>query len=178
MKQPDDERIWLAALRRGEVTALRWAYEAYGEKMLNLAYRMLGRREDAEDAVQDVWLKLPAVAAGFQGNSAFGTWLYSIMRNQCLMRLESESNRRRLLNESLSEPTPEGRDKLEDSDLLEHLLARLEPEEKALLWLKEADGLGIRELAAIFDAPEGTVKARLSRIRERLRRVFEEVGYG
>ncbi len=177
------EKDWIDRLQGKDMEALRWVYEQYGTSLLNLAYRILGDRYEAEDRLQELILKLPESIRSFKGNSLLGTWLYRIMHNLCLMQLGATGNRGRLLREfhaegGLDESRIGDQAEWELKDKLNRLLNLLEPENRALLWLKEAEGLSLRELADIFSAPEGTLKARLSRSREKLKRALEENDYG
>jgi RNA polymerase sigma-70 factor (ECF subfamily) len=95
----------------------------------------------------------------------------------CLTRLQQAGNRQRLLEENLAGAgfeSGEGRDAYEVSDLLAKALAVLDPETRSLLWLKEGEGLPLKELSETFKLPEGTLKSRLSRARDRVREFLEK----
>ena len=170
----DPERKSLAKLRAGDLEGLRWIYEKHAERILNQCYRILLSREQAEDVVQDLFIRLPSLVADFRGDSALSTWLYRVAHNMCLTRLQQARNRGRLEEENLSGDEGAGRDALEDSDLLAKALAVLDPETRSLLWLKEGDGVPLKELSETFKLPEGTLKSRLSRARDRVREYLEK----
>ena len=167
------ERKSLARLRAGDMEGLRWIYERYSERVLNQAYRILLSREQAEDVMQDLFIKLPAMISEFRGDSALGTWLYRVAHNMCLTRLQQSRNRSRLEEENLS-GSESSSDAYETSDLLAKALAVLDPETRSLLWLKEGEGLSLKELSESFKLPEGTLKSRLSRARDRVREFLEK----
>lgn len=167
------ERKSVARLRAGDLEGLRWIYERYSERILNQSYRILLSREQAEDVVQDLFIKLPAMIGEFRGDSAVGTWLYRVAHNMCLTRLQQSRNRSRLEEENLAgSESPD--DPYEASDLLAKALAVLDPETRSLLWLKEGEGLSLKELSESFKLPEGTLKSRLSRARDRVREFLEK----
>lgn len=168
------ERKSLARLRAGDLEGLRWIYEQYAERLLNQCYRILLSREQAEDLVQDLFIRLPAMVADFRGESALSTWLYRVAHNMCLTRLQQSRNRGRLEELNLSGDEGSMRDAYEVSDLLAKALAVLDPETRSLLWLKEGEGVPLKELSETFKLPEGTLKSRLSRARDRVREFLEK----
>jgi RNA polymerase sigma-70 factor (ECF subfamily) len=169
------EKKNIARLRNGELEGLRWMYENYSEKVLNQCYRILLSREQAEDVVQDLFIRLPDIIGDFRGESALGTWLYRVAHNMCLNRLQQAANRLRLEAENNADFLPSGPgDSYEVSDLLGKALATLDAETRSLLWLKEGEGVPLKELSVTFKLPEGTLKSRLSRARERLKGFLEK----
>lgn len=171
---PDPERRSLERLKAGDLEGLRWIYDRFAERLLNQCHRILLSREQAEDVVQDLFIKLPDALAEFRGESALGTWLYRVAHNMCLTRLQQAGNRQRLLEENLAGGGDERSDVYEVSDLLAKALAVLDPETRSLLWLKEGEGLPLKELSETFKLPEGTLKSRLSRARDRVREFLEK----
>lgn len=173
---PDQELV--LGLRRRDMGALRAAYERHGERVQRLCRRLLGRPADAEDAAQDVFLKLLERAGAFDGRARFSTWLHRLTVNTCLHRLERERLR---LVRPLPEPDQAPADagaapeeslaRTETRLALERLLARLSGEHRAVLVLRELEGLSYREIAAALEVPEGTVMSRLARARAELVRL-------
>ena len=175
---PDPDRALARRLERRELGALREAYERHGERVQRLCLRLLGRPADAEDAAQDVFLRLFERAGRFDGRARFSTWLHRLTVNLCLHRLERERLRRaRPLAEDggdLRDPgdePPETLTRTESREHLQALLARLSPEHRTVLVLRELEGLAYAEIAAVLDVPEGTVMSRLARARESLVRL-------
>lgn len=169
------EKKSIARLRNGEQEGLRWMYENFSERILNQCYRILLSREQAEDVVQDLFMRLPDIIGDFRGESALGTWLYRVAHNMCLNRLQQAANRLRLESENNADFLPAGAgDSYEVSDLLGKALATLDPETRSLIWLKEGEGIPLKELSVTFKLPEGTLKSRLSRARERLKGFLEK----
>ena len=168
------ERKSLARLRAGDLEGLKWIFEAFSQRLINQCYRILLSREQAEDVVQDLFVRLPEIVGEFRGESALGTWLYRVAHNMCLTRLQQAGNRRRLEEANLAADDLAPRDAYEISDLLGKALAGLDPETRSLLWLKEGEGVPLKELSGIFKLPEGTLKSRLSRARDRVREFLEK----
>lgn len=168
------EKQALERIRGGDLQGLKTLYDMHALNLLNQSWRILQNRAAAEDSVHDLFLKLPEALKGFRGESSLRTWLFRAMHNHCLNLLSIESNRRALLRRELPSEEPLSQEPmastaLENHDLLQRALDYLEPDTRSLLWLKEAEGLSLKELVAIFEEPEGTLKARLSRAREKLR---------
>jgi RNA polymerase sigma factor (sigma-70 family) len=173
------EKKSLEELRAGRLEGLRLIYETYAERLLNQCYRILLSREQAEDVVQDLFLRLPGIIGEFRGESALGTWLYRVAHNMCLNRLQQAKNRAKLewenAGEHAGELAPRGRGtSVELNDLLAKALAGLDAETRSLLWLKEGEGVPLKELSDIFKMPEGTLKSRLSRARDKVKEYLDQ----
>jgi RNA polymerase sigma-70 factor (ECF subfamily) len=168
------EKKLIEQLKSGDLKALESVYKNYAEKILNQSYRILLSREAAEDIVHDLFISLSRRLQGFKGESSLGTWLYRVAHNLCLERLRQEKNRKRLLQEHGKAVDSLRDTKIEDRDLLQQAMEILDPETRSLLWLKEGEGLEIRELSQTLEIPEGTLKSRLSRGREKLRHWMEK----
>ncbi len=167
----------LTQVLAGDLAGLRVLYDLHASTLLNQAWRLLQAREAAEDAVHDLFLRLPEILSQFRGESSLRTWLFRAMHNQCLNVLSVAGHRRHLLQREWNagdetSPEPSAAAVLEIQDTLHRAMSQLEPETRSLLWLKEAEGLSIKELSVIFNEVEGTIKARLSRARERLRHIL------
>lgn len=169
------ERKSLEELREGRLEGLHWIYETFSERLLNQCYRILLSREQAEDVVQDLFVRLPEIVGEFRGESALGTWLYRVAHNMCLNRLQQAKNRAKLEWENAEELAPRARGgSVELTDLLSKALAGLDAETRSLLWLKEGEGVPLKELSAILKLPEGTLKSRLSRARDKVKEYLEQ----
>lgn len=143
---------------------------------------MLGNREDAEEAVQDIFLKAHRGLADFRGESEIRTWLYRITVNTCLTRLrkarpdfvypdadESESGSR-WDGIASDDETPEHLAIESDSkDLVTRAMELILPEEKEILLLYHVDELRYEEIARVLEIPIDTVGVRLYRARKKLR---------
>ena len=162
-------------LRRGDRAALELAYRHFGARVHATCRGLLGNAADAEDAVQEVFLKLRERATQFDGVSRFSTWLFRISVNHCLQRLEKGRLRsvEQLPQDGPSEFADRGASPLELAhahdarEVLERRLAELNDEHRAVLVLRELNDLSYAQIAAVLDVPVGTVMSRLARARER-----------
>ena len=166
-------------LKNGDMEGLRWIYENFSKRILNQGYRILLSSEQAEDMMQDLFLKLPQTIQDFRGESGLGTWLFRVAHNMCITRLQSAKNHSHLENENIETLSPSSNAvHYEDTDILNKALAVLDAETRSLLWLKDGEGIPLNELAITFKAPEGTLKSKLSRARARIKEVMEkDLGY-
>jgi RNA polymerase sigma-70 factor (ECF subfamily) len=132
-----------------------------------VALRMLGNETDAEDAAQDAFVQAWRNLAGFRADAAFSTWMYRIVSNRCLNMLRAR-RRTEPLPEDREAPTSrpdriaEGRWQVED---LARAIARLTPEQRAPLVLRELEGCSYEEIADALDLSMSAVKSRLHRAR-------------
>ena len=150
--------------------------EDYAQGVYTHAHRMLGSREEAEEAAQDVFLRIHRSLAGFQGRAKISTWIWRITTNVCLTRREvqrksmtvplDEEAAARVSDES---PGPECSFIIrEERDRLGRLIASLPDREAAAITLFYMEGMDYKEIARILDIPAGSVATALHRGRERL----------
>jgi len=166
-----DETDLLAACRRREVRAFEQIYLAHGARLKSIAYRILGNRPDAEDAVQETFLKLYRGIEAFQAQSAIGTWLCRILINACY---DLARKRRREADSQPDEKTAGPKNQLPLKVALDDALRRIHPRHRMVFLLFEVEGLRHAEIAAILEVPEGTSKAWLFEARNELRRMLTE----
>jgi RNA polymerase sigma-70 factor (ECF subfamily) len=144
----------------------------------NYVYRiclgMLGHAQDAEDAAQEAFVRAFSRLESFQGNSAFRTWLHRVTVTTCLDFLRRKKPSIPLDDliemEEPKRPAPELR--LEVAEALDSL----NPEERATLVLREADGLSYTEIADAMGCSVEAVRSRLYRARQHFRRVYSSEG--
>jgi RNA polymerase sigma-70 factor (ECF subfamily) len=162
---------------------LRWERPIYA-----LAYRVLGREEDARDVCQEAFLRAFRGIKGFKGEAKFSSWLYRITLNLCRDWMRRERR-------SPTVPTPEGVDVLElaasrahpatsvdelawQSEMGRHIarvMARLPEEQRTAVILKEYHGLTFQEIADLQGCPLSTVKTRLYQGLSVLRRELKTI---
>ena len=142
--------------------------EEYAARLYAVAYRLLGNRADAEDAVQRALLKAFEARESYVSRWAVSTWLYRVLTNVCIYELR---RRRRTPPEEL----PRGRTgaAVERLDLA-RALDTVPREARVLLALHYVNGLGYRELATIRGISVNTVKSQLARGKAILKRALEE----
>ena len=154
---------------------LESVYREHGARVYCLCLQILRQPADAEDAVQEVFLKVLDRGAQFEGRARFTTWLHRMTVNLCLHRLERERVRLALPLESDgpaagASPAQQAETR-DEAARAAALLARLPLEQRLALYLREVEGLSYREIAQSLEIPVGTVMSRIARAREGLSRL-------
>lgn len=169
--QGDIDRA-LALAREGDAEAFAIIIRHHDERMRGLAFRLLGDRELMDDALQEAYLHAFRALPEFRGEAQLSTWLYRIVYNACVDEIRRRDRTRKLEERALAVAVQDPVDHtepVERASVVRAALRALPPEERAVAWLVDGEGLGYREVAAILGLAEGTVASRLSRARESLR---------
>lgn len=160
-----DEAPLVEAARRGQASAFEQLFHTHGGRMKSVAMNLLGNTADAEDAVQEAFLKLYRSLPGFKGESLLSTWLYRILVNTCY---DMGRRRRRRAEPPAPEPeqAPAPDPPAPEADLplrltLERAVAGLREPQRTVFLLYEVEGFKHREVAQILGIPEGTSKHAL-----------------
>ncbi len=149
--------------------------DMYSAQVYNHALSLLRSREDAEEATQDVFLKISKAIELFRGDAKLSTWIWRITANVCYTRLA----KKRIDSESIDEfvsavEDPHSLsaeiDRKESRRLIDEALASVPQQQASILLLYYFEGISYKEIAAVFNIPEGTVAIQLHRGRERLRK--------
>ena len=152
-----------------DLGAFEALYASHGPRMKSLALNMLGNRSDAEDAVQEAFLRAYRSRASFRQDASLWTWVYRILLNTC----RDVGRRRTTRGETpLDEPQLDHPARDVDQPLrlaLKNALDELSPIYREVFVLCEVEGHTHREVAEILDIPEGTSKGRLFEARQRLK---------
>ena len=164
-------------MNRTDLTDFNEFVRKYQDRIYNLCRYMLRDPQDAQDAAQDTFLKAYRGLKEFRPEASLYTWLYRIAVNTCLDY--KRRTRRTSLNESLPEDRPSDAPS-PDKDLesrqrgeaLQSALQKLPGKMRAAIVMREIEGLSYEEIAESLQASVGTVKSRISRAREELRRIL------
>src|SRR5207245_7259733 len=188
----EDEHLLVAAAKRGDAAAFEELVNRYERKIFRLAQNITGNREDAEDAMQDAFLKSYAHLKEFQGDSRFYTWLVRIAVNESLMRLRKRKPNQISLDEPVGTdddimprevedwgPSPEQRyAQTELQQILNNAIENLDPPYRTVFVLRDVEELSTEETAALLGISVPAVKSRLLRARlksrERLQSYFRQ----
>ncbi|MCH7725731.1 MAG: RNA polymerase sigma factor [Planctomycetes bacterium] len=152
----------------GDRDAQRELYEQYHRSVYRMVARMVGHAQ-ADDVTQDVFVKVFRGLRGFRGTSEFSTWLYRIAINECLRQRGSGGLPPSPLHEEPIDPTGEPGQQLEQAELLERALNRLDAQLRAVFLLRELEGLTYDQIASVLEIPPGTVASQLNRAKTQLR---------
>jgi RNA polymerase sigma-70 factor (ECF subfamily) len=177
------EHLLVAIARAGEHSAFVELCRRQRAMMLRYARRITGNVEDAEDALQDAWMRAYTHLKSFDGRSAFASWVTRIVNNSALIILRKRRQRRELsLDEPLyvdaaqtlevveRSPNPEERyGAIEMEEILQRAICRLSPTLRGAIEIRRAFDGPIDVLAAMADVSVPTMKSRLHRARMRLR---------
>jgi RNA polymerase sigma-70 factor (ECF subfamily) len=166
--------------KRGDLSAFEEIVRKYQDRIYNLCRYMLQDTQDAQDAAQDVFMKAYAGLKVFKPDASLYTWLYRIAVNTCLDH-KKKSRPAQLRDESFvndlasTEPSPEQRyQSKEIGQAIQVALQKLPEPLRAVIVLKEIEDLSYEEIAEVLHTSLGTVKSRISRAREELRRLLQK----
>ena len=185
------EKAQIQQLQAGSEEAFRWLVSRYAPAVYRLACRLLNNPADASDVAQEVFLKVFRGVGQFHGDSSLKTWIYHIAVNT-VWNQNRWWRRHRGAECALETTDPEtgmeelpvaedGPDPLqsvlshETQDLVQTALGRLEESHRLVLVLREIEGFSYEEIAEVLKVSAGTVKSRLARARQSLRRALETV---
>jgi RNA polymerase sigma-70 factor (ECF subfamily) len=184
---PTDEEL-IEQIKQGKDDALEKLVTRYEDRVYNLAYRMLGNREDAEDVLQDTFLNVIRSLDKFEGKSTFSTWLYRIAANAALTKIRKKSKREKSESEflddvysvkqaahaglTLTDWSANPATRLLDEEArreMEKAIAELPEIYRAVFVLRDVQDLPAAEVAEVLDLSVAAVKSRLHRARLYLR---------
>ncbi|MCE2455777.1 MAG: RNA polymerase sigma factor [Gemmatimonadetes bacterium] len=184
--QPDVERELIRKCRSGEHRFFEPLVRAYEVAGLRLAVAMLGNIEDAEDVLQEAFLKAYSSLESFEDGKPFGPWFFQILRNRC--RDQLRRRKARFARELLDEPDPATtiasdathperiRQKNAARELLWRGLGEISADHREVIVLKELQGFRYGEIGEMLGVPEGTVASRLFNARTALRDAIIRLG--
>ncbi|MBK8939567.1 MAG: sigma-70 family RNA polymerase sigma factor [Polyangiaceae bacterium] len=189
----DDESAFVARLVARDEAAFNQLVVQYERRVFALVFRMLGRREEAEDLAQEVFVQVFKAIDQFRGDSKLSTWIYRIAVNLCKNRTKYLS--RRQVGEqddvdAMADRAPLSAakgvsvgdisrpDELVEGMQLEvivkHAISQIDPEFREVLILRDVEDMAYEEIAAVTGLPDGTVKSRIHRARAQLRALVEK----
>jgi RNA polymerase sigma-70 factor, ECF subfamily len=172
-----EDAVLAAGCLSGDLRAYERLYAMHGTRMKNLARNLLGNPMDAEDAVQETFLKVQRSIAGFRGQSSFVTWTYRILINTCYDARRSRLRKKEIANDESSEsPRPEPRASVAHPSLrmaLERALASLTRHQRDVFLLYEVEGFRHAEIAGMLEITETASKNTLFQAKKNLRQLLE-----
>jgi RNA polymerase sigma-70 factor (ECF subfamily) len=185
-----DETALIERFLSGDETAFDQIVERYQDLVFNLALRMLGRRDEAYDLSQEVFLQIYQKLGSFRREASLRTWIYRIVLNRAKNRQRWWRRREREMTAvTVEDAERQGSMELSTSvavgvallpdralerkelgKILQEAIATLPFDQRTILLLKEIEGLSYEEISRTLDLAIGTVKSRLARARKALRR--------
>jgi len=187
---PDDsiERRFVERLQRHDERAFNELVDVYSPRVYRLVVRMLGRRDEAEDMAQEVFVQVFKGIGQFRGESKLGTWIYRVAINLCKNRSKYLSRRHDDKQDALDavadwQPLHQAKgvtsgeisrpdhlvEGMQIEALMRRCIAELDPDFREALILRDVENLSYEEIIEITGVAEGTVKSRIHRARALLR---------
>ncbi len=183
-----NDKLLIDRCKRGERDAFDTLVRTYEKRVYNLAYRLSGNYDEAQDIVVESFIRVFQALKMFRGDANFSTWLFRIVTNVYLDRRKRTRNKQHLSLEEYIEldensvsrqvedqgPTPDViAEANERTDLLQQAIASLPDYQRTMIVLYHTEGLAYDEIAEVLSLPIGTVKSRLNRARLTLREKLE-----
>lgn len=175
--------------KAGDIDSFEQLIAAHQKKAFNIAYRILGNLEDANDVTQEALIKAYRGIINFNGKSSFSTWLYTIVNNACIdfirknrktnvtyldREYETEEGSYKVQVYSNEESPEELFEKKEVQKLVHESINRLSYEHRRIIVLRDIQQFSYQEIAQILNCSEGTVKSRINRARSNLKMLIQE----
>jgi len=184
MKHLSDQEL-MAVVQGGDYSPASEIYDRYSARIYNFAFRFLKNAEAAEDATQEVFVKMLKHANQFHGDAKLSTWLFSITANWCRDYLRKADNKAKESDDVLvtlpapNELSPERKLELRENEVrVRKALDALTPEQREAILLSRYQGLSYAEIAQIAGCSEGAVKTRVFRAMETLKKALTGQGSG
>lgn len=173
----------LTKASQGDVGCFKEIYKAAGGFVYNVAFRVVGSKEDAEEVTQEVFLTLHRKLKEFRFQSSFKTWVYRITVNHAINYAKKAKKDRHNAVEydknlnavPVAAQARADMEQKEKEHLVKTLLSNLNPDQRACVVLRNIEGLSYQEIAASLGININTVRSRLKRAREALMTFGKEV---
>jgi RNA polymerase sigma-70 factor (ECF subfamily) len=159
----------MAAVASGDETALATLIDRYAASVHAYLLRHSGNREDADDLLQETWVRVARSAGSFDTARRFRSWIYGIATNLARDLFRRRMTRERALRDLAAHPPEASSADSVDHGELRERIAELPENMRAVLLLRYYEGMSEAEMAEILDVPRGTIKSRLHAALRRLR---------
>ena len=179
-KKVTDEELVKLYLETQNVAYFNLIYKRYSGKIFGKSLSLLKSESEAEDATQDIMMKILMNMSKFSGKSRFSTWIYSITYNYCIDFLRRKKKDPSIYVDDFIENL-DVEDDVEDRFLLEMNVKRLKviledipTGDKAILLMKYQDEMSIKEIGEILDKSESAIKMKIKRAKQKFRKTFKD----
>jgi len=156
-------------------------YSRYSSKIFGKCLSILKDEEKAEDATQEIFVKILLNLAKFGGKSKFSTWIYSITYNFCIDSIRKKKKDKSVLVDDLTNEHDTADDGVEDRFLLEMnvrrlkvILEKIPTTDKAILLMKYQDEMSIKEISEILDKSESAIKMKIKRAKQKFKKTHKD----
>lgn len=184
----EEEKKLIQQVLHGDHQAFAQLVERYEDRVYGLCLRMSNDREEAKDLAQEAFFKAWRGLRFYKAEAGFSTWLYRLTTNVCIDHLRQAKRRSAIsltasdeeaVEFDVEDPSPTPEEQLQDQmrkQAVEQAMARLEEEFRLVLTLRVIEERSYDEIAEILDLKVGTVKSRLARAREKLKKLLLQDG--
>ncbi len=176
-----DEELIKKYLATQESRYFDQLYLKYSSKVFSKCISLLKNEAAAQDATQDIFLKIFLNLSKFGGKSKFSTWIYSITYNYCIDIIRKGKKEKNIFSEDI-ENAPDIAEEVPDSALLEMevkklkvILDKIPVGDKAVLLMKYQDDMSIREISDSLDKSESAIKMKIKRAKHKVQKVYKEI---
>lgn len=166
------DRLLVARAQGGDEQSFTLLVRRWHPRLSAFCLRLAGEREAAADATQETWLAVVKGLKRLDDPALFRAWLYRIATRKVADHIRANVRERKGKDEMKTAADIQGAERAgspEDGLAVKDMIARLEPEKRALLLLFYVEGLSVAEISGVLDVPAGTVKSRLFTLREELK---------
>jgi RNA polymerase sigma factor (sigma-70 family) len=177
-----DSELIALYLQEQNSTYFSMLYKRYAAKVFAKCVSMLADDGLARDATQDVFIKVTLNLSKFTEQSSFSTWLYSITYNYCIDLIRKKKKMPMLYTEDMGKVFKQGDVEVPDSVILEMETNRLEkvmeklpPGDKAILLMKYADDLPIKDMGDVLGKTESAIKMQIMRAKQKAQAIYDEM---
>ena len=181
-KSISDEEAIEAYLESQNVNFFNILYDRYSKKVFGKCYSLLKSEAKAEDAAQEIFVKVLLNLSKFTGRSKFSTWLYSITYNYCIDSIRKNKKNVGVLVDDIGIYGDKVEDEIDDSEIMEtnvlrlkEVLNELPAGDKAILLMKYQDEFSIKEICKILDKSESAVKMKIKRAKEKFVKTYKDL---
>jgi len=168
----------MRGIQEGQLDLLGTLFQRYSGPVRGRCYQLVCNRAEADDLLQESFLRVLRYRDSFQGKSRFSTWLYRIVTNVCIDHLKARGRQSTALDEMEEPATFAPADSDHRLDALRRALARLEPDKRELLLNARLHGWGYARIAAEYDITEGAARVRVHRAAQELKSIMDSLREG
>ncbi|AUC86731.1 RNA polymerase subunit sigma-70 [Polaribacter sp. ALD11] len=179
-----DEDLVFEIVRTNNTELFATLYDRFSTVVYNKCYSFSKSKEEAEDLVHDVFVRLFVKLKTFKGTSKFSTWLYSFTYNFCVNYVQRNSYKKKEKVTVVTDQIKENDsfEEVEEANLLElkskklaKVLTLIDPSEKMILLMKYQEEMSIKEIKEILNIGESAVKMRIKRAKAKVIKLYEEL---
>lgn len=176
----DELRKWVSNAANGNREFQKRVYELLASRIYRVVRKIVGD-SNADDVMQDFVIQLFAKLSQFRFESSLETWAHRMAVNQSLQYLrktnreEQRTRKVALASEMVDDPSYQNQ--ADDAEVLQLAMGQISGEQRAILHMKEVEGLGYEAIASVLGIPEGTVGSRLNKARKELRTSLIQLGW-